>query len=558
MPVLSTFRSLRRTAATATAGDSAISWLSAPGNPLMRWPLPQPLPKSPPQLSVDPPPSAPLAGEKLSEVLETAVSISSLIRSTPLSDIKATLIRSGLVPPTTNLSSIIDLLIRSHSFDLAWSLLLSHPPSSLSTFSSLFRRYSRTQKPSAAIRTFLFLRRCPHFFTTTIEDDHDTLELLLDALCKEGHPKAAADFLIQLKSEDPNLIPSVRCYNILLHGWFRQRKLKKAESLWSEMLRDGISPTVVTYGTVIEGLCRLRRPDQAMELLEEMRGSGIDPNLLTCNPIVDSLSESGRFKEALGFVERFPLLGLSPSISTYNSLIKGFCKNSDLKGASNVLKTMIGRGILPTTTTYNYFFRYFAKFRKIEEGMNLYNKLVESGYALDRLTYQLLIKMHCEVEGLDLAVQLIKEMHRKGFEVDLAMSTMLVHLLCRLKRYDEACNEFEEMFSRGIVPQYITYQKLCKELKRLGLVKMEERLSALMSSVPHSMKLPATYRDKDGGEEVERRESILKKAQAMSEALKGIKDKDQMTKLKTFEESMVEKANELTTNIRRRVYAVKI
>ncbi|KAH0453680.1 hypothetical protein IEQ34_018004 [Dendrobium chrysotoxum] len=567
--MVSTFRSLGRkprpsllrtgTASapvTETAGHPATTWVSAPGNPLMRWPPPQPPPKSQLQISFHPPHSPPLSAKIQYDVTATTAAISSLIRSTPLSDLNATLISSGLLQ-FPNFPSIIVLLIRSHYFDLAWSLLLSHPPSPLSTFTSLFRRYSRAQKPAAAIRTFLFLRHHPHLYTTTPDDDDNPLELLLDALCKEGHPKSAADFLIQLKSEDPNWIPSVRCYNILLHGWFRQQKLKKAMSLWSEMRRDGVSLTVVSYGTVVDGLCRLRRPDQAMDLLEEMRRSGIEPNLLTCNPIVDSLSEAGRFREALGFVERLPLFGISPNISTYNSLIKGFCKNFDLKGASNVLKTMSGRGILPTSTTYNYFFRYFAKFGKVEEGMNLYNKMLESGYAPDRLTYQLLIKMLCELKELDLAVQLIKEMHRNGFELDLAMSTMLVHLLCRLRRYDEACQEFEEMLRRGIVPQYITYHKLSKELKRLGMVKMEERLSALMSSVPHSTKLPATYMDNGGGVAAERQRSILKKAQAMSEVLRERKDKNQVTKLETFEESMIEKANKLIINIRRRVYTVK-
>ncbi|PKA57208.1 Pentatricopeptide repeat-containing protein [Apostasia shenzhenica] len=563
-------------AAAAAAGvDLSSSWLSSPGNPVLPWP---PLPSQPPNppskthgvllqlAAAEPVRTVPLShrlGQDLSDatdesVAATAAAVSSLVSSTPISDLSATLRRSDLLPRLTpsHLSSVVEHLARSKSFDLAWSVILSHPPVPLSAFASLFRRYCRAKMPSAAIRTLIFLRRHVHILSSS-DNNGDPLELLLDALCKEGYSQIATDFLTKLKSDEPTWLPSARCYNILLHGWFRRKKLRKAERLWEEMRSAGVHPTVVSYGTVIEGLCSMSRPDQAMALFEEMRAASIDPNLLTCNPIVDSLSEAGRFRDAMGFVERFPLFGVSPNISTYNSLVKGFCKNGDLKGASKVLKTMIGRRVLPTAKTYNYFFRFFSKFGKIEEGMNLYTKMIQSGHNPDRLTYQLLIKMLCEKERLDLAVQLLKEMNKNGLELDLAMSTMLIHMLCRLRRYEEACNEFEEMFNRGIVPQYITYRKLLKELERLGLSKMVERLSTLMYSVPHSTKLPATYKERERNG-AERRKLIMKKAQAMSELLKVCKDKDEMCKLKSSEGSMLERANELMTNIRRRVYAVKV
>ncbi|ONK76629.1 uncharacterized protein A4U43_C03F30330 [Asparagus officinalis] len=218
---------------------------------------------------------------------------------------------------------------------------------------------------------------------------------------------------------------------------------------------------------------------------------------------------------------------------------------------------MIGREILPTATTYNYFFRYFAKFGKIEEGMNLYDKMVRSGYEPDRLTYQLLIKMLCENQRLDLAVQMIKEMNQNGFDSDLATSTMLIHLLARLRRYDEAVDEFEGMIKRGIVPQYITYRMLVKELKRLGMDEMERKVSKLMDSVPHSTKLPRSYREREGDEVVSLRKSIIKKAGVISETLRVYKDTKEVNKVKESGESAVESANRLIADIKRRVYAVK-
>ncbi|KAM0932617.1 putative tetratricopeptide-like helical domain superfamily [Dioscorea sansibarensis] len=354
---------------------------------------------------------------------------------------------------SSQLASFVDLLSLRRSFHSAWSLLLPHPPGPhlIPSFSSLIRRYSRAAMPHAALRTY-------NYALQSTADSDDLFLVLLDALCKEGHVRSASDLFTNKRSSG-GWAPSAPFYNVLLHGWFRARKLRKAERLWEEMRGDGVPPTIVTYGILIEGLCRMRRPDQALSLLDEMKPAGLEPNPLHVNPIIDSLAEDGRFKEALGFLEKFPLYGISPNISTYNSLVKGFCKHGDLVGASNTLKAMIGRDVLPTATTYNYFFKHFSKSGKIEEGMNLYTKMIQSGYAPDRLTYQLLIKMLCEKQRLELAVQLIKEMNMNGFESDLATSTMLVHLLCRLRRYQEACEAFEEMIKRGVVPQYITYQR---------------------------------------------------------------------------------------------------
>lgn len=179
--------------------------------------------------------------------------------------------------------------------------------------------------------------------------------------------------------------------------------------------------------------------------------------------------------------------------------------------------------------------------------------MIQSGYAPDRLTYQLLIKMLCEKQRLELAVQLIKEMNMNGFESDLATSTMLVHLLCRLRRYQEACEVFEEMIKRGVVPQYITYHRLVKELKRLEMDELVRKVSVMMDSVPHSTKLPGSFREKEGDETVKRRKTIMKKARAMSDVLKDQKDP---AKLRSTTENSVQSAKKLIVDIRKRASAV--
>lgn len=449
---------------------------------------------------------------------------------------------------------MINVLAKAREFESAWSLILDRIGGdkelglvSVDAFVIMIRRYARAGVPHSAIRTFEFASNLDSFLNS--ESEMRLFEILLDSLCKEGLVRVASEYFDGKRKLRRDWIPSVRIYNILLNGWFRSRKLKRVERLWVEMKRDGMKPSVVTYGTLVEGYCRMRRPEVAMELVGEMRREGIEPNAVVLNSIIDALGEAGRFKEAWGMMERFSVLESGPTISTYNSLVKGYCKAGNLVEASRILKMMISRGIVPTPTTYNYFFRYFSKSGKIEEGMNLYTKMIESGYTPDRLTFHLLLKMLCEEGRLDLAVQVSKEMRTRGCDMDLATSTMLIHLLCKMNKFKEALSEFEDMIRRGLVPQYLTFQSMNDELRKQGMIEMARKLCAMMSSVPHSRKLPNTY-VKDRDESHARRKSIIQKAEAMSNVLKTCSDPRELVKCRSSPETVVSTANQLIEDIK--------
>lgn len=571
------------------SSSSEQSWLSVPGKPLISWPRE---PCAPPNPQPDPNPNPnPSPGAEFSQ--NEFAAISELLKNPNISgglSLHTALDRTGIEPSPTLLqavfdhfdsspnllyslflwaekqpgfgasaslfSSVINVLAKSREFDSAWSLILDRigKPEELTlvsgdTFVIMIRRYARAGMPQSAIRTFEFASNSAPIIGSISEIS--LFEILLDSLCKEGHLRAASDYFDKKRKLEPSLIPSIRVYNILLNGWFRSRKLKQAERLWMEMKRENVKASVVTYGTLAEGYCRMRRAERAIELVNEMRKEGIEPNAIVYNSIIDALGEAGRFKEALGMMERFLVLESGPTISTYNSLVKGFCKAGNLVGASKIIKMMIGRGIIPTPTTYNYFFKYFSKFGKVEEGMNLYTKMIESGHSTDRLTYQLLLKMLCEDGKLDLAVQVSKEMRSRGYDMDLATSTMLIHLLCNMHRLKEACAEFEDMIRRGIVPQYLTYQRMNNELKKQGMTEMVWRLSDLMSSVPHSTGLPNTY-NRDGDASRARRNSIIRKAEAMSEMLKSCKDPRELVRYRGSFENAVSLANRLIDDIQKK------
>ncbi|XP_073050944.1 uncharacterized protein [Primulina eburnea] len=430
-------------------------------------------------------------------------------------------------------NAMINSLGKGREFDSAWRLILDQVDGDarerpdFDTFAIMIRRHARSGNPFGAIRAFKYASTLG--ISCQLNSENNLLEILLDSLCKEGQVRVASEYIDKYKVENPSWSPSIRVYNMLLNGWFRLRKLKHAERLWEHMKKENIKPTVVSYGTLIEGLCRMRRPDMALNLIDEMKMEGVEPNAIVYNPIIDALGEEGRFEEALSMLERFSILESGPTISTYNSLVKGFCKAGDLVAACRILQTMLNKKCVPTLTTYNYFFRYFSKCRKLKDGLTLYTKMIGLGYEPDRLTYHLLVKMLCKEQELDLAMQIITDMRSKGCDLDLSASTMLIHLLCKLRCFDDAIAEFEDMIRRGIIPQYLTYQRMSNELKRRGMPDKAQKLHDLMSSVPHSTKLPDT-RTRQRVSSRERKTCILQKAEAMAGILKTSKDRRKLGK----------------------------
>ncbi|KAH6760660.1 hypothetical protein C2S52_008692 [Perilla frutescens var. hirtella] len=451
-------------------------------------------------------------------------------------------------------NAAVDSLGKAREFDSAWCIILDQMKGDMNerpdfdTYVIMIRRYARAGLPFAAIRTFEYASSLDLLQDSGSENN--LLEALVDSLCKEGHVRIASNYLDKHAELDPSWSPSVRIYNILLNGWLRSRKPKRAERLREQMKRAGVKANVVTYGTLVEGLCRMRCPDMAMELVKEMKMEGVEPNAIVYNSIIDALGEAGRLKEALGMLERFSILETGPTVSTYHSLVKGFCKAGDLVGATKILNMMMVDKLLPTSTTYGYFFKYFSKVGNTEVALDLYNRMIKSGYEPDRYAYHLLVKMLCTEEKLDIATWIIKEMRARGIDSDLAASTMLIHLLLDMYRYDEAVSEFQDMFRRGIVPQHLTYQRMTDDLKRRGMSKTANKLDDLMESVPHSTKLPNTY--KGSSASLERKISILKKAESMSEILKTCKSATELPTNRYQAENVVLSAQRLIDHIQRR------
>ncbi|KAK4372482.1 hypothetical protein RND71_007866 [Anisodus tanguticus] len=85
----------------------------------------------------------------------------------------------------------------------------------------------------------------------------------------------------------------VACWNALIAGLVRNRKINEARDLFDHMpARD-----VFSWSSMISGYSQSKQPDLALGLFHEMLASGVKPNEITMVSVVSSIASLGTLKE---------------------------------------------------------------------------------------------------------------------------------------------------------------------------------------------------------------------------------------------------------------------
>ncbi|KAJ8565892.1 hypothetical protein K7X08_008468 [Anisodus acutangulus] len=85
----------------------------------------------------------------------------------------------------------------------------------------------------------------------------------------------------------------VACWNALIAGLVRNRKINEARDLFDHMpARD-----VFSWSSMISGYSQSEQPDLALGLFHEMLASGVKPNEITMVSVVSSIASLGTLKE---------------------------------------------------------------------------------------------------------------------------------------------------------------------------------------------------------------------------------------------------------------------
>ncbi|CAN8269858.1 unnamed protein product [Cochlearia groenlandica] len=348
---------------------------------------------------------------------------------------------------------------------------------SLNTIAKMMRRFAGAGEWEEAVSVF---DRLGEF---GLEKNTESMNLLLDTLCKERRVEQARAVLVELKS---HITPDAHTFNIFIHGWCKTNRVE--EALWTiqEMKGHGFRPCVISYTTIIKCYCQQSEFIKVYETLSEMESNGSPANSVTYTTIMSCLNALKEFEEALRVATRMKRSGCEPDTLFYNCLIHTLALAGRLEEAERVFRAeMHELGVAVNTSTYNSMIAMYCHHDEEHKGLSLLREMESSNLCKpDVHTYHPLLKSCFKRGDVVEAGKLLKEMvTRHHLSLDESTYTFLIQRLCRADKCEWAYSLFEEMISQDITPRHRTCLLLLEEVRKKDMYESVERIEHIMKTV---------------------------------------------------------------------------
>ncbi|PKA58269.1 Pentatricopeptide repeat-containing protein [Apostasia shenzhenica] len=375
---------------------------------------------------------------------------------------------------------MVDILGKSKQFDIMWQLIeeMAHLSGliSLSTMTKVIRRLAGAARWKEAIAAFHEMENFG------IKKNTESMNVLLDSLCKEKSTMRATVAFLNLRKEIP---PNASSFNILIHGLCKAGKLEEAWQTMEEMKEYGFKPCVITYTSLIEAHCFGRDFQMVESILREMQTEKCVPNVITYTIIMHSLGKANETQAAFWVLERMKRDGCMPDASFYNSLIYILGREGRLREAYNVYEDMCKAGIFPNAATFNTLISACCSHSQEKNALKLLVEMEEKSSCKPEIkTYAPLLKLSCRRKWMRVLLFLLGHMFRRDISIDLGTYTLLVHGFCRNGKVKHACIYYEEMIWKGFVPKQHTNYLLLEALERKNMDAAKLRIQKLISKIP--------------------------------------------------------------------------
>ncbi|KAH9603710.1 hypothetical protein KSS87_007461, partial [Heliosperma pusillum] len=297
---------------------------------------------------------------------------------------------------------MVDILGKARQFDKMRKLVSQMRERNLvsvDTVTKMMRRFAGARQWRDAVRTFDELR------TFGLEKNTETMNLLLDTLCKENQVEMARVIFMELKS---HISPNLHTFNIFIHGWCKIKRVEEADWTLQEMIGYGFSPCVISYSIIIKSYCKLLHWDKVYELLDVMKVQGCQPSVVTYTTIMSFLAKAGKLDDALMMGDIVKSSGCKVDTTFYNALIHTLGKARLIREGYDVFKVeMPKNGVPPNTETYNTLIAGFCYHGEEHMAFNILEDLEKSAVCKpDLQTFDPLLKVCLKLQMTDRLTEL--------------------------------------------------------------------------------------------------------------------------------------------------------
>ncbi|KMZ65451.1 putative Pentatricopeptide repeat-containing protein [Zostera marina] len=305
----------------------------------------------------------------------------------------------------------------------------------LATFNSLLHSARKSENFNLVWKIYRFM------VVNRIYPNQATVEIMINALCKEGRLRRIVDVLdmIHGKRCGPNIVVNTA---LILRIIDEETPSSSDEAimLLKRMLQKNLILDDIAHSLTIHSYCKMRKLETSLESFDEMRKRGHTPNPFVYNSLIALHCIDGRIEDANELMEEMLVSGLTPYDETYNSLIK--CSARMDRPEHEILghcRGMIRRGLLPSRDSCNRMLGNLCENRRVEKANKVLTVLLDRGFVPDEVSYSKLVQGYGKIGNSKEIFKLYYEMEgNEGLCCGFVAYCSLITALCRCGKVREA------------------------------------------------------------------------------------------------------------------------
>ncbi|PKI46134.1 hypothetical protein CRG98_033467 [Punica granatum] len=331
--------------------------------------------------------------------------------------------------------------------------------------------------------------------------------ILIDGFCKAGRIDQALEIFDDFRKSS---IPSVACYNCIIHGLCKNSMIGIAIDVLIELIQEDLPIDLKVPVMLIKAAFREESAEGVLDFVSRIEK--LQPHIYSfvCNEAICLLCKRGFPDLARDVYVMMRWRSLAVTSKSYYLILKKLIHHKDRQAYVHPLLGMFVRdhGIVDPgvgkivvlyscMTDTNMGLQFLDKMKKENLVLTLpfavFEKLVDDGRALDAyklvidakddylsnmdvVDYTIIIGGLCKGGYINEALDLCSFARKKGTALNIISYNMIIKGLCRHGRLIEAFRLYDSLERIGLVPSEITYATLidvlCKERLMLEADKL--------------------------------------------------------------------------------------
>lgn len=400
----------------------------------------------------------------------------------------------NLQPNDITLNTVIDMLVESGNFGLAWKYYeemekeyLIEPD--IFTYSTLLKSIKNYQPDEENIeKAFEILKIVKLSQAKGVKPDEIFYNCILET-CVKYNKMEAAEVVFNDMKDSALITPSKITFSIMIKGFGNAANLEKCFILFHEMKQYSLEPNEIIYGCILNACVKANNIFKALEVFNEIKNySSLSMNVYIYTILIKGYTKTKDFPKAFElYNQMLQDSNLNLNIIVFNAILDCCVECFDIEMMKKIYEDLRQRAVVnetypqPDLITYSTVIKGYAKVRDSGKVLDIYYYLCErDDLQLDEIIFCSVLDAMLKTERLNEALDIYEQLKKAQITRTNASYSIIIKIFSKLNEVQKAVEIYNEMISEKIQPSLITYtaiiQILIKTKRVINAIQIFEEI----------------------------------------------------------------------------------